>query len=152
MSMQTTGSSHPVLSCTDGIATGMSDVLLLLGRVLLAWVFFITAWNGSPNVGYLTALGLPTVGFWSVVARAVEFVGSLALIFGVGTRYAALLLIVYVIVATALAHRYWESPAAQQLAQFTNFVKNLSIMGGLIALFVAGAGKFSIDRMLSGKR
>lgn len=129
----------------------MSDLLLLVTRLLLGWVFFIFAWNGSPNSGYLTALGFSSPEFWSIVARVIEFAGSLSLIFGIGVRYGALLLVLYCIVATAAAHRYWQSPAAQVLAQFTNFTKNLAIIGGLLAVFVSGAGRFSIDRSLAGK-
>ena len=56
------------------------------------------------------------------------------------------------IVATVLAHRYWEYPQAQQLVQYIFFTKNLAILGGLLYVFVNGAGRFSIDRYLSGKR
>jgi putative oxidoreductase len=152
MAVQSTGSSHPVLSYTDGIATGMGDAFILVARVLLGSLFFVTAWSGSPNVGYLTSLGLPNPQFWSWVAIAVEYVSSLALILGIGTRYGALLGILYVIVATVIAHRYWTYPPPQQLAQHTNFVKNIAIAGGLLLVFVTGPGRFSIDGMLSGKR
>jgi hypothetical protein len=52
---------------------------------------------------------------------------------------------------SALAHRYWEYPAAQVTAQYNNFLKNLAIFGGALVLFVTGAGRFSVDRMLSKK-
>jgi putative oxidoreductase len=52
-------------------------------------------------------------------------------------------------VATALAHRYWEYPPAQMQAQYTNFLKNLAILGGALLLFLTGPGRFSIDRVLS---
>ena len=74
-----------------------------------------------------------------------------ALILRVGTRYAALLCALFLICATALAHRYWEYPAAQVMAQYNNFLKNLAIFGGILVLFVTGAGRFSVDRMLSKK-
>jgi len=57
--------------------------------------------------------------------------------------------LLFLIVATALAHRYWEYPAAQVMAQYNNFLKNLAIFGGV--WFVAGAGRFSVDRALSKK-
>jgi putative oxidoreductase len=148
----TSKSSHPVFSYTDGIAAETSDALLLLGRVLIASLFIATAWPGSPNVGYLTSLGLSNPAFWSVVAITVEYVFGLSLIFGIATRYGALLGILYVIAATVIAHRYWEYPQAQQLAQYTNFLKNIAILGGLLYVFVNGAGRFSIDQNLSGKR
>ncbi len=49
-------SSHPLLSYTDDIATGMTDPLLLVGRVLIAAMFLMTVWFGSPTDGYLTSI------------------------------------------------------------------------------------------------
>jgi putative oxidoreductase len=65
--------------------------------------------------------------------------------------YATLVCLLFLIVATALAHRYWEYPAAQVMAQYNNFLKNLAIFGGVLVLFVTGAGRFSVDRAMSKK-
>jgi putative oxidoreductase len=83
------------------------------------------------------------------IGAAVEFVIGAALVLGVGTRYAALLCALFLIAATALAHRYWEYPAAQMGNQYNHFLKNLAVFGGALILFVAGPGRFSVDRMLS---
>ena len=88
----------------------------------------------------------------SWIGALVEIVVGAALILGIGTRYAALLCALFLIIATALAHRYWEYPAAQIGNQYNHFLKNLAILGGALILFVTGPGRFSIDRMLSGKR
>ena len=152
MSAQSTRSSVPMFAYTDGLAAGMDNVIVLVARILIAQVFLLTALAGSPTAGYLTSLGVPSPALWSAVAIAVEWIITLSLIFGVATRYGALLGTLYVIIAIALAHRYWEYPQAQQLGQYTNFIKNLAIIGGLLLLFVQGAGRFSIDRILSGKR
>jgi putative oxidoreductase len=148
-------SSHPLLSCTDGVATSTADVLLLVGRVLLGWLFLASAWGKFMNMGgyvaYLTALKVPNPEFFSWIGAPVEFVIGLALILGFATRYAALLCLLFVIVATGLAHRYWEYPAAQVGAQYNNFLKNLAIFGGTLCLFVVGPGRFSIDGVLSKK-
>lgn len=130
----------------------MNNVLLLAGRVLIALLFLMTAWRLSPNPGYLGSLGVPGPAILSWVAIAVEFIIVLSLILGLATKYGALLGIVYVIVATVLAHRYWEYPDAQQLAQYTNFTKNLAILGGLVLIYVSGAGEISVDRVWSSKR
>jgi putative oxidoreductase len=82
------------------------------------------------------------------VATAIEIIGGAALILGVATRYAGLALVIYTIMTIVLAHRYWEYPAAAQTAQYFNFLKNLAITGGLILLFVTGAGRFSVDGWL----
>ena len=117
--MQSSGSSHPWLSCADGIATGMSDVLMLVGRVLIASMFFLTAWFGSPNPGYLTFLGYPSPDLLSLLAITVEYIIIVSLVLGLGTRYGAVLGLLFVIVATVTAHRYWGYPQAQQLVQYT---------------------------------
>jgi putative oxidoreductase len=78
---------------------------------------------------------------------ALEVLISVGLILGVGTRYCAILTFVFVVAATAIAHRYWEYPAgAQQIGQYNHFLKNISIMGGAMLIFVTGAGRFSFDR------
>ena len=149
MAMQSTQSSHPLLSFSDGVATGTSDAVLLVGRILVASVFVLTAWGGSPNVGYLTGLGYPNPALWSFVAIVAEWVIGITLIFGVATRYGALLALLYVIIATVTAHRYWQYPQAQQLVQYIFATKNLAILGGVLVLFVTGAGRYSIDTMLA---
>ena len=140
-----------MLSCTDAIASGMSDALLLLGRLLIAALFFLTAWFGSPNVGYLTSLGYPNPELMSVLAITVEFIIIVSLVLGVATRYGALLGLLFVFVASVTAHRYWNFPQPQQLVQYIFLTKNLAIAGGVIVLFATGPGRYSIDRMLSDK-
>ena len=146
-------SAGSAFSYLDGVATKSTDLLMLIGRVLVASVFAFTAITSSPNAGYLTALHYPaSPEFWSVLAIAVEWVISATLILGIATRYGAVLALLYVIIAVSTAHRYWEYPQAQQTVQYIFATKDLSILGGLLVLFVTGAGRYSIDAMLSGKR
>ena len=130
----------------------MSNALSLIGRILVALVFLLTVWMGSPNAGYLGSLGLSPPTIWSVVARTVEWLIVISLVFGIATRYGALLGILYVIVATALAHRFWAVPDAQWVAQYTNFSKNLAILGGLILVYASDAGTFTIDHVWTSRR
>jgi len=158
MSNHTSESSLPVLSYTDGVAASTADAFLLVGRVLIGWLFLVSSagiggklWNHAGFLGYLKNLGAPAPEVSSWIGALVEFVIGAALILGVGTRYAALLCALFLICATALAHRYWEYPAAQVMAQYNNFLKNLAIFGGILVLFVTGAGRFSADRAMSKK-
>src|SRR5262252_6499740 len=158
MSNHTSESSLPVLSYTDGVAASASDVLLLVGRVLIGWLFLVSSagigaklWNHAGFLGYLKNLGAPAPEVSSWIGALVEFVIGAALILGVGTRYAALLCALFLICATALAHRYWEYPAAQLGNQHNHFLKNVAVFGGALLIFVAGPGRFSVDRMLSKK-
>jgi uncharacterized membrane protein YphA (DoxX/SURF4 family) len=120
-------SSHPLLSYTDGIATGMGDLWLLVGRVLIALVFLMTVSTGGPAAAYLKSLNYPASEFMSVLAHVVEWIVVLSLILGIGARYGALLGLAFVVIAFATAHRYWEFPEAAQNLQYTLLSKDLAI-------------------------
>lgn len=145
-------SSHPLLSYADGAAAGMTDALLLVGRILLAGMFLMTVWFGSPNVGYLTSINVISPDVISPLARVVEWIIVISLVLGLGTRYGALLGLIFVVVATVIAHRWWGYPQPAQLVQYTFLTKNVAVAGGLLVLFVSGAGSFSVDAMLAAKK
>ena len=151
MSPQATKSSHPLLSCTDGIATGMSDILLLIARLLVAAVFLMTVWTGGPAATYLKSINFIAPDIMSTLAHIVEWIIVVTLVLGVATRYGALLAFAFVVIALVTAHLYWRFPAAAQTLQYVFLSKDLSIAGGTLALFVAGGGRFSVDHMLAGK-
>ena len=145
-------SSHPLLSSADGVAAGMTDALLLIGRILIAAMFLMTVWFGSPNVGYLTSINVISPEVMSPLARFAEWVIVISLVLGLGTRYGALLGLVFVVVATVAAHRWWGYPQPAQLVQYTFLTKNMAAAGGLLLLFVTGAGRFSVDAMLAKRK
>jgi putative oxidoreductase len=144
------GSSHPLLSHADSLATGMTDTLLLIGRILIACVFLMTVWGGSPTAAYLTSINFVSPAIMSPLANVVEWIIVISLVLGLGTRYGALLGLAFVVVATVSAHRWWGYPQAAQLVQYIFLTKNLAIAGGLIVLFVTGGGRFSVDEKLKG--
>jgi putative oxidoreductase len=82
----------------------------------------------------------------------VEFVGGVLIVTGFRTRDASLLMILFVIVATGISHRYWEYAEAARRLQESQFFKNLSIIGGFLLLAVTGAGRFSVDALLRGRK
>jgi putative oxidoreductase len=144
-----TRSSHPLLSCTDGVATAGGDLGLLIGRLLIAVLFLMTVWTGGPAAAYLKSLNYPAPDFMSTLAHVIEWLVVLSLVFGIGTRYGALLGLIFVVIAFATAHRYWDFPEAAQNLQYVFLSKDLAIAGGCLLLFVTGAGRFSIDNTLS---
>lgn len=143
-------SSHPLLSYADGIAAGMSDTLLLIGRLMLAALFLMTVWGGGPSAGYLKSINYVAPEFMSMLAHVIEWTIIITLALGVATRYGALLAFVFVVIAFATAHRYWGYPAAAQNLQFVMLSKDIAIAGGALALFVTGGGRLSVDEMLKG--
>jgi putative oxidoreductase len=144
-----------ILSRADGLAAHLQDVLLLLGRVLLGWIFIQSGWRKLMDIpGFVATLprrGLPDV--LGYIAPPVEFVGGVLILLGLATRYTALLILLFTIVATFSSHRYWDfTDAAQRQQQHTHFWKNVSMMGGQVLLFVIGAGRYSLDRLLMRDR
>jgi len=128
----------------------VQDTFLLIGRLLMAALFLT---SGIPKAlqGYgggfakwLGTLGVPYSEVVGAVAVGIEVIVPIALILGVFPRISALLLIAFVIVATALAHRFWEFPAAQYQGQLNNFLKNIAILGGLLFYYVSGPGAWAL--------
>ena len=146
-------SSHPTFSYADGIAATWTDFILLVGRVFIGWLFLASGYGKfigiAGTTAYFTSLGMSPPGLWAWFAAFAEVILGAALILGFATRYAALASFLWVLVATAIAHRYWTYPAAQQAGQYNNWLKNIAIMGGTLYVFVAGAGRYSVDAMLA---
>jgi len=136
----------------DRLALRCHDVVALLGRLAMGAIFLIQGFNKITDVAAFSASlakrGVPAPSFWGWVGAIVEFGGSLMIIFGVKARWAALLMILFVIVATGISHRYWELAGADFAAQRSHFFKNLTIAGGFLFLFLAGAGRLSVDGLL----
>ena len=121
----------------------------LLGRILLAALFIpagISKISGfAGTAGYIASKGLPLPEVGVVIAIAVEVLAGLALLFGFGTRIAALALAVFTLAATFIFHNYWSMPADQVMMQQLMFMKNIAVVGGLLVLAAHGAGRFSVD-------
>ncbi len=121
----------------------------LVGRILLAALFIpaglskITGFAGT--AGYIASKGLPLPEVGAAIAIAVEVLAGLALLFGFGTRVAALALAVFTLAATFIFHNFWALPADQVMMQQLMFMKNIAVVGGLLVLAAHGAGRFSVD-------
>jgi len=62
----------------------------------------------------------------------------------------AWLLIAFTVIATFMAHRFWQMDAAQYANQLNHFLKNAAIVGGLLYVVVFGAGAVSLDGTKKG--
>jgi putative oxidoreductase len=134
----------------------VNDLFLLVGRLLMASLFLTAGipkamqGYGGGFAKYLGSLGVPNPEIVGVVAVAIEVLVPIALILGLWPRISALLLIAFVVVATVLAHRFWQFPEAQVGAQQTQFLKNVAILGGLLFYYVSGPGAWSLSGRTAG--
>jgi putative oxidoreductase len=122
---------------------------LLVARVLLALIFVTAGFSKLTGLqgtaGYIGSVGLPAPMLLAVAAGVVELVAGVLVIVGWQARWAALALAGFTAVASVLFHNYWAMPAEQQMMQQLMFMKNVSIVGGLLVLFAFGAGSLSLD-------
>jgi putative oxidoreductase len=153
MSMEN-GTRAASLSASRRHEVTHESIGLLIARIAIGAIFL---WSGFGKLGSLTEFtagmverGVPSAQILAPLGAAVEFAAALALILGVWTRLAAAALAVFTVVATLIAHRFWDFPAPDQRLQTIQFMKNLAIFGGLAALVATGSGRFGIDRILRG--
>lgn len=127
----------------------LQNPLALIGRVMLALIFITSGFGKiggfEGTAGYIASKGLPMASVVAALTILVELGGGLAVAFGFMTRWAALALAVFSVLAALIFHAYWGVPADQVMGQQINFWKNVSIAGGFLVLAAFGPGAISID-------
>jgi putative oxidoreductase len=122
---------------------------VLVGRVLLALMFLLAGIGKFAGLegtaGYIASKGLPAPQLLAIATAALEVVAAVLLIVGWQARWAALALAVFTLVASVIFHNYWAMPAEQKMMQQLMFMKNIAVVGGLLAIFAFGAGAWSLD-------
>lgn len=122
----------------------MNNVTLLVARILLVLLFLVSGLGmaaGSAGVaGYFGSLGIPAPGLvvWLVVLLKV--VAGLCILVGFKTRYAAYALAAFCIAAPLIGHLNFADQN-----EMTQFLKDLAIAGGFLALSIAGPGAYALD-------
>ena len=140
----------------DHIAASYRDVWLLLGRLAIGTIFVTSGFEKLTDLGKFAAnlagKGVPMSDLLAPLGAGVEFFAGVAVVVGFESRMIALLMLAFVIVATAISHRYWEFEGAARVPQEVNFYKNLCIFGGVLMFFTAGSGRLSVDGLLARLR
>ena len=121
----------------------------LVGRVLMALIFVMSGAGKitgfAATVGYIASKGLPLAPAAAVAAIIVELGGGILLIVGWKARWAAAAMFVFTAMAALLFHDFWAVPPDQAQNMMIHFMKNISMMGGLLFVVVHGSGAFSLD-------
>lgn len=127
-------------------------LLNVAGRIMLATIFLMSAvGNKIPHFSdvtqYMASEGVPAPSVMLVGAILFLIAGSLSIMLGFQTRIGAMLLIIFLALATYYFHDFWqfdpESKDFQQ--QMIQFMKNLGLAGGMMMLVANGGGQGSLD-------
>jgi putative oxidoreductase len=122
----------------------------LVGRILIAFIFIfagygkITGFEGT--VGYIASKSLPLPQLAAIGAIIVEVGGGLMLVLGWKARWAAAAMAVFTLLAAVFFHNFWAVPADEVQNTMIHFMKNISMLGGLIFVVVHGSGPLSLDK------
>src|SRR6266853_1115097 len=123
----------------------MNSLVALAGRILLALIFLLSGIDKivhhAGTLGYITKAGLPFPQALLIASIIIEIGAALAIIAGWQTRWAAALLVLWMIPVTLVFH----NPGGGQ-EPMVHFMKNVAITGGLLLLWALGPGALSLKR------
>ncbi|MCI5159319.1 MAG: DoxX family protein, partial [Candidatus Electrothrix sp. AUS1_2] len=90
--------------------------------------------------------GVPFPHVMLIGAIVFLLAGSVSLITGFKARIGAVLLLIFTISGTYYFHHFWTFTEPQETQEhLKSFMKNLSIIGGLLMVIANGPGAFSFD-------
>ena len=124
-----------------------SGVTLLVARLGVGAIFLMSgvgklaAW--SATAAFAGSKGVPTVLL--AAATALELLGAISVLIGWKARWGAAALVAFLVPVTLVFHNFWAYQGAEAQLQTIQFLKNVSIGGGLLAIFAAGPGALSVD-------
>jgi len=127
-----------------------SDALALVGRILLGSIFVLSGFQKlmgySGVVASISGKGLPMPEVLAVLTIVIELGAGLLLVVGWKARWAALLLFLFIIPVSLVFHNFWTMEGAQAAMNKIHFMKNVSIMGGMLMVAAFGPGRYSLDK------
>lgn len=147
-------------------------IALVLGRILFVLVFIlrgaqklmdipgtastIAAKVTLPEIATAytpqleAATGMTTPTMLAVLVAVVEIGAALMIAANFGARAGAVLLILFTIAATWYFHPFWTMTGAEREENMIQALKNLSLIGGLLLIFVIGPWRPGYDRYPDG--
>ena len=114
------------------------DFIMLIGRILLASTFVasgIAHLTDPGPTGFAQYKKVPAPALMTKLSGVLMLAGSVGFLLGIVGDLAALLTALLLLIMTVKMHDFWtiEDPQARQ-ADMTGFMKNISMIGGLLIL------------------
>ena len=128
----------------------LQGVVSVVGRLFLITIFLSSAvMNKIPNYAAVADVmkehhvPLPQVSL--PLAIVFLIVGSVSVLVGYRARLGAVLLAIFLVLASVYFHNFWAVPEDQKQGQMIHFMKNLGLLGAMLMIVANGAGAWSID-------
>ena len=96
---------------------------------------------GSPALQGAIEFGLEHAFILLLLGTIFETLGGLLVFLGIWVRFGALLLLIFLIPTTLAFHHFWQLQEPERQMQMINFMKNVSIFGGLLIVLAFGKGR-----------
>jgi putative oxidoreductase len=123
-------------------------VLRLAAGVVLAYHGWLKLQEVSGFAGYVEFLGIPAPDLMAYVVTYLEFLGGIALIAGLATRYVAALFVIEMILTISLVKFDVGLIASEGGVGAELDILILAIALGLV---LTGAGRWSLDALFAGR-
>ena len=124
-----------------------SDIALFIVRLIIGIIFIAHGYQKLFQFGidgvsqFLSKLGFPLPGFFALILSLVEFLGGIALLLGIFSRWAALLIGIVMIIAI-LTVKIKVGLIAQEGA---GMELDLAILANTVIILIFGPGNISIE-------
>ncbi|RXT41912.1 DoxX family protein [Bradyrhizobium betae] len=92
-----------------------------------------------------TATAMTTPQLLAIAVGGLEIIAGLMIALNFAARFFAMLLIVYVAVATVLFYDFWNQAAPENAKMLVDALKNLSIIGALFMIMGYGRATRSVE-------
>lgn len=136
-------------------ANSLQSPFLLLVRLYWGFQMMQTGWGKLHSLakvtGFFTSLGIPLPGINAPFIAALEFVGGILIIMGLGSRIISLLLVGDMIVAFILADREALFSVFSDTDKFYAASPYPFLLAFLIIL-IFGPGKLALDELIARRR
>lgn len=131
------------------------NALLILARILFVTIFISSGISHLTKLeamaGYAKYKKVPAAKLSVVISGLMILIGGLYILFGVYADLGALLIAIFLIPTAFMMHGFWkESDATAKQHEMISFLKDLSLAGAALMIFIIVAHGGDIGPSITG--
>jgi putative oxidoreductase len=116
------------------------DIIVLIGRVLFAFLFFSSAYGHFANrkmmAGFATSKGVPAAMAATLGGGVLLLAGGLSVLLGIWPDLGSLLLVIFLVPTAVMIHNFWKETDPQaRMMEMVQFSKDTALAGAALMLF-----------------